>query len=77
MLNKLWLWLGKRGWFKHDGLVGAGPSWYPRAYVEYDDGGCSILMTVGNACSYAKMFKGTVYMAGTGPRYKRDLRSWV
>lgn len=70
------MWRAKRGAFKYEGLRGFHPQWWPSGYVHYDDGGytCDMAlgnafdMALGNAFDYASMFKGTVYLKGTGPR---------
>lgn len=62
MMFRLWLFLGRRGWFTHDGMVTRGPRWYPRARVWYPDvEKYSAVMCIGNACHYAGMFGGEVH----------------
>jgi hypothetical protein len=60
---KIWLLLGRMGFFCHNGLRGHEPHWWPKARVRYDD--CipprfSVPMSIGSAVKYADIFKGVV-----------------
>lgn len=56
---KFALLLGRMGFFKHEGLRGFQPHWWPMARVQYPEG-FSVPMAVGNAVDYAAMFNGKV-----------------
>jgi hypothetical protein len=72
MRFRLQLWLAETfGLWKHEGLVGFEPHWWPKARVKYPPapefdfpGGVSVPMAMGNAVDYAAMFNGTVVPRG-------------
>lgn len=60
-----WLWrlLGKAGFFEYHGSASCAPAWWPKAKVIYSEGRESRAMPVGNAVSYAEIFKGRIVPA--------------
>jgi hypothetical protein len=57
---KFYLFLGKCGFFRYEGMRGRHPRWWPTARVKYKDGKISEQMPVGTALDYADIFSGEV-----------------
>lgn len=54
------LWFARRGLWAYRGLRGCHPRRWPTAQVQYDDGCRSVVMAIGNAVEYSRMFHATV-----------------